>query len=121
MLAVIDPGLAVVIVALISAIVAPTWLQVLANNRREKERDERDKLLATRLDGFDKAMNNVGEGEPSLIQEVKTMRADVDEIKRHSSWDRHVLEAVARRVGVSVEPYDDWKVKVAAQEKEDAA
>jgi type II secretory pathway pseudopilin PulG len=111
MLAEIDPGTATVVVAVIAAIVAPTWLQWLSSRKRDRE-------LKGRLDTVDKAVNNVKEGEPSLIMEVKTMRRDVDHIKMHDAWKGHVLERVAQRVGVPVQPFEEWKAQLAAQAKE---
>ena len=100
----IDEGTAAVVVTIITILVAPTWF-AWWNTKRSR-------LLAqdtnTVSHATNKAVNHVPDGEPTLVQEVKTMRGQIDELTHAQRWSQDVLQKMAERVGIRTEPFDQW-------------
>ena len=58
----------------------------------------------TVAESTNEAVNHVGEGEPTLINQVREHGRILRRHTRHHEWSAHVLQEVARQAGVTVPP-----------------
>lgn len=83
-------GLAGIIVA---ALIAPTWLGWWNSRKTVRHAAQ-----------INRAVNHVPDGEPTLIERVVHLEAEVDQ---HRRWERSAFGALAHHVGCELPPHPD--------------
>lgn len=65
----------------------------------------RRKGFFRKMDNIERGVNHIGEDEPTLIDQVRSIASDVGDMKSHNDWAHDSLVKVAGKVGIGLNVY----------------